>query len=82
MAMPDPKWPCVPASTAILRAGRLTTILLNGFVWGLPLSSLTMSKDLGFLFVFSDPQGTEISDKVYHEWYDDGTQGSFLVLTI
>jgi len=31
-----------------------------------------MPEDLGFLFVFSDPQGTEITDQVYHEWYDDG----------
>ena len=27
-----------------------------------------MTKDLGFLFVFSDPQGTEITDETYHQW--------------
>jgi hypothetical protein len=30
-----------------------------------------MSEELGFLFVFSDPQGSEISDAEYHDWYDN-----------
>jgi hypothetical protein len=30
-----------------------------------------MSQTLGYLFVFSDPQGTEISDQEFHDWYDN-----------
>jgi len=30
-----------------------------------------MSKELGYLFVFSDPQGSEISDEEFHDWYDN-----------
>jgi len=31
---------------------------------------MSKEKELGYLFVFSDPQGSEITDEVYHEWYD------------
>lgn len=33
---------------------------------------MSKEKELGYLFVFSDPQGSEITDEVYHEWYDVG----------
>jgi hypothetical protein len=29
-----------------------------------------MPEGLGYLFVFSDPLGTEITDEEYHDWYD------------
>jgi hypothetical protein len=32
---------------------------------------MSQPKDLGFLFVFSDPQGSEITDEEYHDWYDN-----------
>jgi hypothetical protein len=33
-----------------------------------------MSKELGYLFVFSDPQGSEIADEEFHDWYDNVSQ--------
>jgi hypothetical protein len=36
--------------------------------------SFIMSKELGYLFVFSDPQGSEISDEEFHDWYDNVSQ--------
>jgi hypothetical protein len=31
---------------------------------------MSKDQDLGYLFVFSDPMGSEITDDVFHDWYD------------